>query len=176
MARKSFTLNRQPHIADLGEGLELHFLPEIDGDQFVDAYAELQAAQAATGTEDGKTDGLSADALQGLLRAIRTFLARIMTDECAARFDRFEVAKGGKVIEAFQSKEEAEDFADKAGAGHRVNDKSVRLPARVLLELTEWAVELYGGGQKRPTGPSKGSSGGSRPTGTSGTARSRSKA
>lgn len=175
MARKSFSINREPHVADLGDGDELHFLPEIDGDRFVDAYAELQAAQNTAGGEDAKGEEMSAESLQLVYKAVRTFLSKIMTDECAARFNRFEVTKGQKVIEVFQDREEADAFSEKAGAGHRVNDKSIRLPSRVLMELTEWAVELYGGGQKRPTGPSSGSSAGSRRTGTSGRAGSRSK-
>ncbi|MFM9590701.1 hypothetical protein ACKI16_29365 [Streptomyces scabiei] len=176
MSRKSFALNREPHVADLGEGTELHFVPEVYGDRFLDAYAELQEAQKALGAEDGDTASLSGDRLRDLYGAIRTYLGKVMTDECAETFNRFEVSLNGNVVEVFRSRAEADAYFEGLGAGARVSDKSLHLPDRVLIELMEWSIELYGGGQKRPTGPSKGSSAGSRRTGTSGRAASRSKA
>lgn len=175
MARKSFALNKEPHVADLGDGTELHFAPEVYGDQFLDAYGELQDAQAALGADGGDTSDLSGDKLRALYGAIRTFLTKVMTEESADRFSRYEVSRDGEVVEVFRVKAEADAYAEGAGAGVRVNDRSIRLPDRVLIELMEWCIELYGGSQKRPTGRSKGSSGGPRPTSTSGRATSRSK-
>jgi hypothetical protein len=174
MARKTFALETEPHVAALGDGTELHFLPEIYGDRFLDAYAELQAAQEELGSEKGDTEGLSGDKLRALYAAIRVFLVKIMTEECADRFNRFEVSRDGEVVEAFRTKEEADLFAETTTGTVRVVDRSIQLPTRLLVELMEWCIELYGGGQKRPTGPSKGSSAGSRRTGTSGKASSRS--
>jgi len=176
MARKSFALNREPHVADLGDGTELHFVPEVYGDLFLDAYAELQDAQAALGAEDGELSELSGDKLRGLYGAIRKYLTKMMTEESAEVFSRYEVRKGGEVVEVFRDRAEADAYCEGVGAGARVDDKSLRLPDRVLIEIMEWSITLYGGGQKRPTGPSKGSSAGSRKTGTSGRATSRSKA
>ncbi|NED09799.1 hypothetical protein G3I55_50185 [Streptomyces sp. SID6648] len=56
--------------------------------------------------------------------------------------------------------------------GARVVD-GLRLPDRVLLELVNWVIELYSGGQHPPT-QSAGSSKASRPAGTRGTGTSRS--
>lgn len=177
MARKTFALNKEPHIADLGDGTELHFVPEVYGDTFLDAYAELQEAQGALGAEGGETEGLSGDKLRALYAAIRTYLTKVMTDESADRFSRYEVCREGQVLETFRRQSDADSYAEELEGAVRVVDKSIRLPDRVLIELMEWSIELYGGGrEKRPTGPSKGSSGGSRRTGTTGKAPSRSKA
>lgn len=50
----------------------------------------------------------------------------------------------------------------------------MRLPDRVLVELLEWVLELYGGGN-RPTGSSNGSAPASPPAGKSSTGNSRSR-
>ncbi|UJV42993.1 hypothetical protein [Streptomyces sp. AMCC400023] len=177
MARKSFAMNREPHVADLGDGTELHFVPEVYGDRFLDAYGDLKEAQAALGAEDKEISELSGDRLRSLYGAIRTYLAKMMTDESAAIFNRYEVSQAGTVVEVFQVEELALTCCEGLGGGARVIDKSLRLPDRVLIELMEWSLELYGGGAKaRPTGPSKGSSAGPKRTGTSGRASSRSKA
>lgn len=177
MARKTFAINREPHVADLGDGTELHFTPETYGDLFLDAYAELQDVQATLGAEDGDMTNLSGDKLRNLYGAIRKYLTKMMTEESAERFSRYEVRQGGEVVEVFRDRGEADTYCEGLGSGARVHDKSIRLPDRVLIELMEWSIELYGGGTKaRPTGRSKGSSVGSRRTSTSGRASSRSKA
>lgn len=177
MARKSFAINKESHVADLGDGTELHFAPETYGDLFLDAYAELQDVQATLGADDGDMSGLSGDKLRSLYGAIRKYLTKMMTEDSADRFSRYEVRQGGEVVEVFRERAEADTYCEGLGAGARVDDKSIRLPDRVLIELMEWSIELYGGGTKaRPTGRSKGSSAGSRRTGTTGRATSRSKA
>ncbi|MFJ5037935.1 hypothetical protein [Streptomyces parvulus] len=179
MAQKSFALRTEPHVASIGDDLELHFTAEVYGDQFLDAYAELQEAQKAIGANGADTSKLTGDQLRKLYAAIRTYLLKMMTEESANRFFRFEVTVNGKVEEVFQDGAEAELYCARLGAGARVLDKSVRLPDRVLIELMEWTIELYGGGtgeEARPTTPSKGSSAGSKRTGTRGKAPSRSKA
>ena len=50
----------------------------------------------------------------------------------------------------------------------------IQLPDRVLVELLEWVMEIYGGGS-RPTGSSNGSSAASPPTGRRSTGNSRSR-
>lgn len=177
MTRKSFALNKDPHVADLGDLGELHFTPEVYGDRFLDAYSELQDAQQALGADGGDTSSLSGPTLRALYGAIRTYLTKMMTDESADRFSRYEVSREGQVIEVFRDRAEADGYAEGLGAGVRVVDKSMQLPDRVLIEIMEWSIELYGGGAKaRPTGPSKGSSAGSKRTGTTGRATSRSRA
>lgn len=51
----------------------------------------------------------------------------------------------------------------------------MRLPDRVLVELLEWSLELYGGGSQRPPTSSNGSATASRPPGTRGKGASRSR-
>lgn len=175
MARKSFAVEQQPHVAEVG-GTELHFLPEMYGDKYLDAYAELQTAQAALGAEGGDHSKLSGEKLRELYGAIRSYLTQVMTEESAERFSRFEVCREGQVVEVFRSLNQADTYASGLEGAVRVVDRSMQVPDRVLLELMEWTIELYGGGQDRPTGRSKGSSAGSRRTSTSGRASSRSKA
>ncbi|MEU6497087.1 hypothetical protein ABZ890_43145 [Streptomyces sp. NPDC046984] len=132
MAEKLFSFNTQPHVAKLGDSAELHFIPEVFGDQFLDGYKKIQDAREKI---SGQTDltALSSEELRSLYAAMRTFLAGLMTPESAAKFLRFEVIKGGKTVADFRSRDEANAHA--AGlAGARVEDKSMRLPDRVLTE------------------------------------------
>jgi hypothetical protein len=82
MARKQFTLRTEPHVAEVG-GVELLFRPEVDGDEFLDGYVELQETQAKLG--DGKTD-VSPEVLREATVAVRAFLARWMLPESQERF------------------------------------------------------------------------------------------
>lgn len=175
MAIKQITLNTEPHVAEVGPH-RLLFAPEVYGDQFLDAYASLQEVQKEVG--DGDLSKLSGDKLRGLYGELRGFLARLMTPEGAAEFNRFEVINGrdGQVLADFRTREEAEDHADKLEFDAGVEDKSIRLPDRVLVELMEWVVDLYGGGGSRPTGSSNASARASSKAGTRGKAASRSRA
>jgi hypothetical protein len=78
--------------------------------------------------------------------------------ESAERFLGLEVIKGGKMVAHFRTRAEA----DQLGGAARVEDKSMRVQDRILVELLEWTTELYGGGNDRPTTPSSGSSRASR--------------
>lgn len=175
---KSFALNTDPHVADIG-GTELHFQPEVMGEEFMDAYSVLRDAQklvrAATSGEGDDAD-IDPAAVRKASRAMRTFLGELMLPESAELFSRVDVVKAGKVLESFTGREAAEAYAAKVkGGGARVVDH-LRLPDRVLVELLEWTVELYGGNSKRPPTSSGGSAKASRLPGTRGTAVSPSKA
>ncbi|MDX3068383.1 hypothetical protein PV518_40565 [Streptomyces sp. ND04-05B] len=173
--RKSFALHTEPHVADIG-GTELKFQPEVFGDDFMDSYAELRDAQKAKGVDiENLADADPAD-LRKTTRALRVFLARQMLPEAAEQFLRLEVVKGDRVLKSFQDLDEAEEFAAKQ-KGARIVD-GLRLPTRVIVELLEWVVELYGGGSAgaRPTGSSNGSATRSPSRGTPGRGSSRSKA
>lgn len=136
MARKSFALRSQPHVAEIGD-VELLFRPEVMGDEYLDAFQGIQDARARLGD---LADPLNVDLnrVRELNQAARDFLSGLMLPESA------------------------EQFAE------------MPLPDRVLGELVEWAVELYGG--ERPPTSSTGSVASSPPPGTSGRAASRSKA
>ncbi|MEZ3180818.1 hypothetical protein KYY02_19620 [Streptomyces pimonensis] len=171
--RKSFALNTEPHVADIG-GTELKFEPEVMGDEFMDAYAELREAQRAKGI--GLEDLAEADPkdIRRTMRSLRLFLARQMLPESAQFFTRLDVVSaGGEVIESFHDLDEAEKAAEQHD-GARVVDH-FRLPTRVVVELLEWVVELFGGGS-RPTTSSSASATASRRAGTRGSAPSPSKA
>lgn len=138
MARKSFALNVDPHIAEIGDA-ELAFQPEVMGDEYLDAYGRLQETYQELGIgANGDLSGLTVDQLRSATGAVGTFLQELMLPESA------------------------DEFA------------TMRLPSRVLMELFEWSLEVYGGG--RPPTSSSGSSTPSRKAGTTGKGTSRSKA
>lgn len=171
--QKTFALNREPHVADIGE-TQLLFQPEVMGDDFVEAYTALRSTQQASGVNIDDMDGIDPDQLRKVSRGMRTFLGHLMLPESAELFTRLDVVKGGKILGSFAEPEEAEAFAAKAkGGGAKVTD-SLRLPDRVLVELLEWVVSLYSGGSRPPTS-SGDSATASPPRGTRGTAASPSK-
>ncbi|MFF5968285.1 hypothetical protein ACFY64_32085 [Streptomyces collinus] len=174
MATKDFAVRTEPHIARLGELGELHFVAEVFGDEFLNGYHRVTEAQAAVGGQEDLTK-MDPAVLRQVYGSMREFLGSLMTQESAERWLRFEVIKAGKVVDHFRSRAKAEEKAAELGGTARVEDKSMRVPDRVLLELLEWSVELYGGGNDRPTTPSSGSSRASRRAGTPGKASSRSK-
>lgn len=173
MATRDFAVRTEPHVANLTGLGTLEFVPEVFGDEFLDGYAKVQSAQAAISGEQDLTK-MDPAALRGIYQNIREFLASLMTPESGDRFLRFEVINGGKVVDHFRTRVAAEEKAAELGA--RVEDKGMRVPDRVLMELMEWTTELYGGGNDRPTTPSSGSSRASRRAGTPGKASSPSKA
>lgn len=172
--RRQFTLNTTPHVAEIGS-TELLFQPEVMGDEFLDAYSELQEAQKSLGVDLNNLAGVAPDKLRKVVWSLRLFLARLMLPESAIQFVWWEVVKGGKTVESFGTSEEAEEHAGGL-KGATVKPGWMRLPDRVLVQLLEWAVELYGGGGARPTGSSTGSAPASPPPGSRGKAGSRSKA
>jgi len=147
--KKNFALNTEPHVAQVGD-VELQFQPEVMGDDFMDAYGELRDAQQAIGVNLDDLASVDPAQLRQVSRALRGFLAHLMLPESAELFTRLDVVKGGKVLESFEDLEEAEAYAAKVkGGGARIVD-GLRLPDRVLTELLEWVVELFGGGQRPP--------------------------
>ncbi|MFI9026298.1 hypothetical protein [Streptomyces sp. NPDC053560] len=169
---RTFTLNTEPHVATVGE-TQLLFQPEVMGDEFLDAYEALQESQKRLGVDVNNLAAADPEALRAVVRALRLFLARLMLPESAETFARWEVRKDGETVSAHGTPEKAEEAAAKVEG--TVKDVGMRLPDRVLVELLEWAVELYGGGQ-RPTGLSNASAPASPPPGTRGRAVSPSKA
>ncbi|MGW3447351.1 hypothetical protein [Streptomyces sp. NPDC001076] len=172
MATRKFALNTEPHVAEIG-GTTLLLQPEVHGDEFLDAYVELRDAQKAKGVDmDNLADADPKD-VRRTVRALRLFLARQMLEKSAVLFLRLDVVKDGETLETFQDFDQAEEYAAQH-AGSRVVD-ALRLPTRVVVELLEWVVELYGGGD-RPSGLSGGSSTPSRQAGRRGTGVSPSRA
>lgn len=175
--KKTFALHTTPHVADVG-GTDLQFQPEVMGDEFMDAYAELIDAQkTASGIDLEDPDGIDPVKLRGAARAMRTFLARVMMPDSAEFFTRLHVVKDGKVLEGFADRVDAEEYAEGVeGGGARVVD-AFQLPDRVLVQLLEWVVELYGAGAaERPTTSSSASATPSPRAGRRGTGVSSSRA
>lgn len=172
MAIRKFALNTEPHVAEVGD-TELKFVPEVAGDEFLDAYTELRDGQQNGGVDLDTLSGADAAAARRTLRAVRVFLARLMMPESAELFLKLDVVdSAGSHLASFDDLAEAEAFASE-GEGRRVTD-ALRLPQRVIVELMEWVVELYGGGAgERPTGSSGGSARQPRPSGTPGRGASR---
>ncbi|MFC8723774.1 hypothetical protein [Streptomyces bacillaris] len=172
MATRVFSLNTEPHVADVG-GTELRFLAEVMGDEFLDAYAEMRKVQQEeSGVDIDELSAGSVESLRLVVGGLRVFLSRLMLPESAELVTAVEVARDGEVLETFGTWGEAAAYAEEH-PGARPRWK-FRVPDRVLLELMGWAIELYAGGKRPPT-----SSGGSaRPSprgGKRGTASSRSK-
>lgn len=168
MATKSFTINTEPHVATVGE-TKLLFQPEVMGDEFMDAYAELRDVQkSATGLDVDDLNGADPDQLRNITQSLRVFLARLMVAESAALFRRVDVVKDDEVLMSFVDREEADEYAASVEGAKAVH--GFRLPDRVLVQLLEWVVVLYGGGQeaKRPPTSSGASAPASRKAGTRG--------
>ncbi|MDN3056843.1 hypothetical protein PH213_20275 [Streptomyces sp. SRF1] len=169
--KKTFALNTEPHVADVG-GTELLFQPEVMGDDFMDAYAELREAQRGSGVDPDDLSDADPGQLRQVSRALRGFLAHLMLPESAELLTRLDVVADGAVIASFQDLEEAQEHADHT-TGAKVVD-GLRLPDRVLVELMEWVIELYGGGERPPMSSSV-SAKASPPAGRPGTGASRSR-
>ena len=175
MAIKSFSFNTEPHVATVN-GHDLLFEPEVMGDEFMDAFAELKEAQAAaSGIDVDDLSTLDPGKLRSATRGLRQFLARLMLPESAQKFLALEVVtKDGTLLSTHQDWDEAQQAADQAD-GARVK-WAMQMPDRILVDLMEWVTELYGGGTKaRPTGRPGGSAKASPRGGKSGPAHSRSK-
>ncbi|MFD6936260.1 hypothetical protein ACFWAP_08925 [Streptomyces goshikiensis] len=173
MAKKKFSLNTQPHEAEIGD-VTLQFQPEVMGDEFLDTYSRLQETMQRLNVD--LTDMASVDLSQvrETTQALRVFLARLMLPESAAQFVSWDVlSAAGKVLSSHRTPEEAQEAAD-GKAKSTVVDNGLRLPDRVLVELLEWVVELYGGGQRPPTSSNASAPASSSP-GTPGRAASRSR-
>ncbi|MEW2066634.1 hypothetical protein [Streptomyces sp. NPDC007346] len=171
MATKSFAINKEPHVAEIGDDLELRFQPEVMGDQFMDAYQALRETQRDSGVDLDKLADVQPDALRRVSRSLRKFLSELMLEDSADLLLRVDVQVGGEVIDSYLDLDEATARAEELGDAQVVH--RLRLPDRVLVQLMEWVIELYSGGQRPPT-QSSGSSSASKPPGTRGTGSSRS--
>lgn len=174
--RETFALNTEPHVAEIpGLGLELEFLPEVMGDEFLDAYAEMRETQKReTGVDVEDLAAADVENLRKVTGGLRTFLSRLMLKESAALITRVDVVRGGETLESFQSWEEAREYAEGVKGGGARPVWGLRLPDRLLLQMLEWTVKLYTGGRRPPTS-SGASAAPSRKAGTRSTGASRSK-
>ncbi|MFD5788566.1 hypothetical protein ACFWH1_18330 [Streptomyces sp. NPDC127037] len=172
MARKQITLNTEPHVVEIGAD-ELLFQPEVMGDEFVEAFTDFrEAVLVANGVDLDDMDSLTPENLRSIASGMRTFLARLMLPESAELFTRVDVTGAdGEVLGSFQSWADATAFVDGLSGQTGKPRWAMRLPDRVLVEIMEFVVELYGGGadQRPPTSPSASASG-SRKGGRRGTA------
>ncbi|WP_369387929.1 hypothetical protein AB5J72_10195 [Streptomyces sp. CG1] len=66
MTRRQSTLNTEPHVAELGD-VELKFVPEVMGDEFLDGYAALIERQRELGAGAGDLSQIDAGASSGRL-------------------------------------------------------------------------------------------------------------
>ncbi|MEV8547283.1 hypothetical protein [Streptomyces sp. NPDC051572] len=114
MARKKIALNTEPHVVEIGD-TELEFLPEVMGDEFVEAFGELKEAQkAASGLDLDDLSTLDPSLIRGAARGMRSFPARLMLPETAELFTRINVVdKAGKVLDSFRDQDEAKAYAEK---------------------------------------------------------------
>jgi hypothetical protein len=168
VANKKFALNTQPHAAEIGDDVTLYFLPEVMGDEFLDSYGRLQETTKRLNVDLSDASNVDLSHVRAANTALRVFLASLMLPESAESFARWEVHASGKKVGSYADPASAEEAA--AGRkGAKVVDAGLRLPDRVLVELMEWVVELYGGaGGQRPPTSSNGSAPASPPPGPRG--------
>lgn len=83
--RKTFALNTEPHVAEIGD-VELQFRPEVMGDDFLDAYEAMQERNKLAGVDLNDPSGMTADQLRETTAAARTFLSDLMMPESAQAF------------------------------------------------------------------------------------------
>ncbi|GGX37729.1 hypothetical protein GCM10010353_61440 [Streptomyces chryseus] len=152
VAIKKFALNTQPHEAEIGDDVTLLFQPEVMGDEFLDAYGRLQETTKKLNIDLSDATSVDLSDVREANVALRVFLGSLMLPESAEQFARWEVRAGGKTVGSYRDPEEAREAAESRKGG-KVLDAGMRLPDRVLVELMEWVVELYGGagGQRPPT-------------------------
>lgn len=141
-----------PHEAEIGDTSYL-FEPEVLGDEFLDRYERLQEANRKLNVDPANLGDTDLSKVREATVAMRVFLASLMLPESASGFARWDVIASGKVISSHPNSEEAAAAAAKR-KGATVKDAGRRYPDRVYVDLMEWVVELYGGGQRPPTSSS----------------------
>lgn len=152
MAKRQFTLNTTPHEAEIGD-VTLLFQPEVLGDEFLERYERLQEANRRLNIDPANMADTDLSKVREATVAMRVFLASLMLPDSAHEFARWDVLAGGKTVSSHPNPDEANEAAAKR-KGATVKDAGRRFPDRVLVELMEWVVELYGGGQRPPTSSS----------------------
>ncbi|WP_434593244.1 hypothetical protein [Streptomyces sp. A5-4] len=172
VAKKQFALNTTPHEAEIGD-VVLQFQPEVMGDQFLDNYSRIQETSKRLNIDLTDMSSVDLSAVKETTQSLRVFLANLMLPDSAEQFARWDVRVGQKVVSSHREPEAAHEAAG-ARKNAEVIDAGMRLPDRVLVELLEWVVELYGGGQRPPTS-SNASAPASPSPGTPGKAGSRSR-
>ncbi|MEV5583011.1 hypothetical protein AB0L39_31175 [Streptomyces parvus] len=115
----------------------------------MDAYQNLRDTQRQSGVDLDDLSGVDGKDLRRVTRAVRVFLGGLMLPDSAAQLLRLDVVLDDKVVESFDDLDAALARAEEL-EGARVVD-GLRLPDRVLLELVNWVIELYSGGQRPPT-------------------------
>lgn len=124
MAERVFSIRTEPHRAVIGD-VTLLLVPEADSGKFLDAYTNLQATQSLLKSGKARKASSSKHAKGD-----------------AEHVDTETLAKLNSVMREFVTKflmpESLDVFRD------------MHLPDRILLELIEFAGELYGGGSGNP--------------------------
>lgn len=84
--RKRFAIRTEPHVAEIGDDIELLFQPEVMGDEFMDAYARLQSAQAKLPADPEQLAQVDPEVIKQAKAAVREFLADLMVPESREHF------------------------------------------------------------------------------------------
>lgn len=87
MAEKSFALNTDPHVANVGPH-RLLFQPEVIGAVFADAYAGLKEAQQGL---KAAGENVGAEELTAIHNGMRDFVRRFLLAESATLFDTIQL-------------------------------------------------------------------------------------
>lgn len=83
MAEKTFAINTEPHVINIGTA-KLLLEPEVIGAEFAEAYAGLKVAQKQI-TDAG--DNVGSEELLAVNEGMRSFLRRFMLADSKEEFD-----------------------------------------------------------------------------------------
>lgn len=86
--RKRFAIRTEPHVAEIGDDVELLFQPEVMGDEFMDAYSQLQEAQKKLPADPEQLAQVDPKVIKQAKAAVREFLAEMMLPESAEQFGK----------------------------------------------------------------------------------------
>ncbi|MEU8102898.1 hypothetical protein AB0C18_04130 [Nonomuraea muscovyensis] len=75
MARRIFQLNTVPHVAEIGDDVELLFKPEVMGDEYLDGWERLQETYRRIDLDQSNLKAAPADKLKAASQAVRLFIA-----------------------------------------------------------------------------------------------------
>lgn len=116
MARRKFEVGKEPHVAEIGDDVELKFVPELVTSELIEPLKALQQAQKRILGQN--PEQIDVELTQENVVAMRDLLGALMLPDSAEAF------------------------------------ASMTLPDRIVVQLVQWVMEVYG---ERPTGPSSGS-------------------
>lgn len=87
--RRKFSLNTEPHVAEIGDNIILKFKPEVQGTDFIDAYVDIKSVtDRYKASGDGDDSDVDTEALREAVVKTHEFVAGFLLPESKEEFDR----------------------------------------------------------------------------------------